>query len=129
MYALSVLKKPAELVKPAFELKLLCLAGYEPLVNACEGCGAVNPEEPVLNAALGTLRCKRCAHGGVIRPLCPDSLAALRHIVYGNPKRLYSFRLPPDALQRLSKAVILFLFAQLERNFKTLDFYESLLPG
>lgn len=128
LYALSVLKKPPELVMPAFEMKLLCLAGYEPLVDACESCGAVNPEEPVLNAALGTLRCKRCAHGGVTRPLCPDSLAALRHIVYGNPKRLYSFRLSPDALQRLSRAVRLFLFTQLERNFKTLDFYESLLP-
>ena len=87
----------------------------------------MNPEEPVLNAALGTLRCKRCTHGGTVRPLCPDSLAALRHIVYGNPKRLYSFRLSPDALQRLSMAVSLFLFTQLERDFKTLHFYESLL--
>lgn len=30
-------------------------------------------------------------------PLCPDSLAALRHIVYGEPQRLYSFRLTPGA--------------------------------
>lgn len=127
LYALSVLKKPPELVKPAFEMKLLCLAGYEPLVDACESCGAENPEEPMLNAALGTLRCKRCTHGGTVRPLCPDSLAALRHIVYGNPKRLYSFRLSHDALQRLSMAVSLFLFTQLERDFKTLHFYESLL--
>lgn len=126
LYALSALKKPPELVKPAFEIKLLCLAGYEPLADACEGCGRTDPEEPMLNAALGTLRCRRCTHGGVVSPLCRESLAALRHIVYGDAKRLYSFRLSPDALRRLSKAAALFLFAQLERDFKTLDFYESL---
>ena len=30
LYALSALQKPPALVKPAFEIKLLCLAGYEP---------------------------------------------------------------------------------------------------
>ena len=126
LYALSALHKPPELVKPAFEMKLLCLAGFEPLVNACEACGRTDPEEPVLNAALGTLRCRRCAHDGGVSPLCRESLAALRHIVYGDPKRLYSFRIPEEALQRLSKAAFLFLLAQLERDFKTLDFYNSL---
>ena len=126
LYALAVLKKPPELVKPAFEMKLLCLAGYEPLADACEVCGKTDPEEPMLNAALGTLRCKRCCQGGMASPLCPDSLAALRHIVYGDPKRLYSFRLSDEALRRLSKAAALFLRAQLERDFRTLDFYESL---
>ena len=31
LYALSTLHKPPALVKPAFELKLLALAGYEPM--------------------------------------------------------------------------------------------------
>ena len=46
-------------------------------------------------------------------PLCPDSLAALRHIVYGDPKRLYSFRLTGPALERLSAAAEAFVAAQL----------------
>ena len=95
-------------------------------MNACEACGRTDPEEPVLNAALGTLRCRRCAHDGGVSPLCRESLAALRHIVYGDPKRLYSFRIPEEALRRLSRAAGLFLSAQLERTFRTLDFYESL---
>ena len=61
-------------------------------------------------------------------PLCPDSLAALRHIVYGDPKRLYSFRLTGPALERLSAAAEAFAAAQLERGFRTLDFYKSLQP-
>ena len=49
-------------------------------------------------------------------PLCPDSLAALRHIVYGDPKRLYSFRLTGPALERLAAAAEAFAAAQLERG-------------
>ena len=59
-------------------------------------------------------------------PSCQGSLAALRHIVYGDPKRLYSFTLGQDALRRLSAAAEAFAAAQLERGFRSLDFYKSL---
>ncbi len=125
LYALSALRKPPALVKPAFELRLLCLAGYEPLADACAICGRPDPEEPVLDTAQGVLRCRDCGGGGG-RPLCRDSLAALRHIVYGDPKRLYAFTLGPEPMARLGRAAEVFLFAQLERKFRTLDFYKSL---
>ena len=41
------------------------------------------------------------------------------------PKRLYSFTLGSEAQKRLSAAAEAFLAAQLERGFKTLDFYKS----
>lgn len=125
LYALSTLHKPPELVRPAFELRMLCLAGYEPLADACAVCGREDPEQPVLDAVQGVIRCKDCGVGG--RLLCRDSLAALRHIVYGDPKRLYSFRLSPEPLRRLAAASEAFLYTQLERGFSTLDFYKSLL--
>ncbi len=46
LYALSALQKPPALVKPAFEIKLLCLAGYEPLADSCAYCGRPDPEQP-----------------------------------------------------------------------------------
>ena len=128
LYALSALHKPPEVVKPAFELRLLCLAGYEPLADSCAYCGVPDPEGPLLDVVQGVLRCRRCGEGSSMlsMPLCPASLAALRHIVYGDPKRLYSFRLEKTALDRLSAAAEAFLTAQLERGFRTLDFYKSL---
>lgn len=126
LYALSALHKPPSLVKPAFELRLLCLAGYEPLADACAVCGRADPEDPVLDTVHGVVRCRDCGAGGG-RPLCRDSLAALRHIVYGESKRLYSFRLGPEALGRLTAASESFLYTQLERGFSTLDFYKSIL--
>lgn len=130
LYALSALGKDPALVKPAFELKLLCLAGYEPLADACAVCGNPEPENPRLDVVQGVLCCGGCGggEGGRAMPLCPASLAALRHIVYGDPRRLYAFRLGPEPLKRLSAASEAFLTAQLERGFRTLDFYHQLDP-
>ena len=96
MYALDKLKKPLPLVKAAFELKLLCLAGYEPLLDACAVCGLPEPEQPALDLAEGVLRCGHCGSGGgPARVLDTAALAAMRHVVYGDPKRLFSFALSP----------------------------------
>lgn len=126
LYALASLHKPPALAKAAFELKLLCLAGYEPLADACAVCGREEPEEPRLDVVQGVVRCGGCGGNGRCLPLCRDSLAALRHIVYGDPKRLYSFQLGEEALGRLSAAAEGFLSAQLERGFQTLEFYHRL---
>lgn len=131
LYALGTLHKPPKLVKPAFELKLLCLAGYEPLADRCAYCGAEEAETPLLDVVQGVLRCASCGQkeSALSMPLCPASLAALRHIVYGDPKRLYAFSLDGPALERLSGMAEAFAAAQLERSFRTLDFYKSLQPA
>lgn len=130
LYALSVLRKPPALVKAAFELKLLCLAGYEPLADSCAYCGEPDPEQPLLDTVQGVLRCRACGvkESALSMPLCAGSLAALRHVVYGDPKRLYSFHLSGEAQRRLAGAAEAFTAAQLERGFQTLDFYKSLQP-
>ena len=130
LYALSALHKPPDLVKAAFEIKLMCLAGYEPLADSCAFCGCVEPEQPLFDVVQGVLRCRACGVGesSLSMPLCQSSLAALRHVIYGDPKRLYSFRLDEEALRRLGNAAEAFAAAQLERGFRTLDFYKSLRP-
>ncbi|MBQ9346217.1 MAG: DNA repair protein RecO [Oscillibacter sp.] len=134
LYALSTLHQPPELVKPVFELKYLSLAGYEPLLTGCALCGRPDPAEPCLDIAQGTLRCRVCGTGsvsgaGFLMPLCRDSLAAARRAVYGDERRLYAFRLGGEALERLSQVAEAFLLAQLDRRFRTLDYYHSLFPA
>lgn len=128
LYALSALHKPPALIKTAFELKLLCLAGYEPLADCCAVCGNPEPEQPMLDTAQGVVHCAACGPRGPLSlPLCGDSLAALRHIIYGDPRRLYAFTLGEEPLRRLSLAAEGFLSAQLERGFRTLDFYRQII--
>ena len=130
LYALDKLRKPLPLVKAAFELKLLCVAGYEPLLDACAVCGDPQPREPRLDLAEGVLHCAACGLGdGADRSLDAASLAAMRHVVYGDPKRLFSFTLDAAALGRMAAACEDFLLRQLERGFSTLDFYRRLTAG
>ena len=68
LYALDTLQKPQSIVKAAFELKLLALSGYEPLLDGCAVCGTHNPKEPVFDAQQGVLLCRECAGHGRGRP-------------------------------------------------------------
>ena len=44
LYALDQMpQKPLALVKAAFELRLMCAAGYEPILDGCAVCGAIRP--------------------------------------------------------------------------------------
>ena len=127
LYALDKLKKPLPLVKAAFELKLLCVAGYEPLLDACAVCGEEEPADPRLDIEEGVLHCAACGLGdGASRTLDPTSLAAMRHVVYGDPKRLFSFPMDVPGMARMSTACEDFLRTQLDRGFRTLDFYHQL---
>ncbi len=60
LHALDKLYKPLALVKAAFELKAMCLAGYEPLLEGCAVCGAEQPEEPRFHLREGVLHCAKC---------------------------------------------------------------------
>lgn len=130
LYALDRMDRLPELIKAAFEWKLCCLTGYEPLVDGCVVCGEAEPERPRLNLSEGVLHCERCRGQledmGISMPLDGPSLAALRYIAYGDPKRLFSFRIPEKSLKLLAGAGESFLLTQLERGFRTLDFYKGL---
>lgn len=131
LYALGNLKKPPLQVKAAFELKLMSLIGFEPLADACAYCGRPDPEEPALDIREGVVCCGKCGRGerGLAMPLSPGGLAALRRVLYGDPKRLYSFALAEPDLKKLADAGEAYVHATLERGFKTLDFYKSLQGG
>lgn len=132
LYALDATDKPPELVKAAFELKLLALSGYEPLVSACAVCGTTAPEEPLFDAGEGVVVCRRCAGAAARRllPLDAGALAAMRHVLGAERKRMLSFALRGETMRRFSRACETFARVQLDRDFRTLDFYKSLqLPG
>lgn len=122
-------QKPLPLVKAAFELRLMCLAGYEPILDGCAVCGAQPPEAPRFHLREGALHCARCRGGvgeGISLPVAPAVLSAMRHITSGDPKRLFSFQLDRAGLDQLSGIVESYLLTQLERGFRTLDFYKQM---
>lgn len=134
LYALDQMpQKPLALVKAAFELRLMCAAGYEPILDGCAVCGAERPEEPRFHLREGALHCAKCRGGvgeGISMPVSPPVLAAMRHVVCGDARRLFSFRLDSGALEELAGVSEAYLLTQLERGFRTLDFYKQMtLPA
>ena len=129
LHALDALDKPAAMVKAAFELRLLCTAGYAPLAECCQVCGAQQPRQARLNLSAGVLHCADCrpqVGEGISMPLSPGAVAALRHLVYGPPRRMRSFTVDSESLRLLGDAAEAFLLTQLERGFRTLDFYKQI---
>jgi DNA repair protein RecO (recombination protein O) len=133
-------KRPLSLIKAAFELRMLTMAGYMPDLVACRSCGAYEADKMLLEPISGTLLCCDCATAAKVseenaqntkkKPeLSKGALAAMRHIVYAEFEKLFSFSLPDTALGELSFAVQEYLLAQLERSFPTLEFYNSLAGG
>lgn len=128
LYALSKLNAPEDQVKAVFELRIACIAGYFPDLNACTVCGREDADQFDLSA--GQLSCSSCGSlegGGIRMPLNAGVLDAMRYIVCADMKRLLSFKLQAENMAQLSSITEAYLTTQLERGFPTLDFYKSLL--
>lgn len=129
LHALEKLHLPQELIKTAFEWKAMALAGYEPMADGCAVCGRGEPEQPRISLNAGVLHCAACRGGageGISMPLTPAAVHALRHFIWGDPKKLFSVSVDRDSLRKLGEASEAYLMTQLERGFHTLDFYKSI---
>ena len=127
LYALSQLQLPETLVKAAFEMRAACLAGYTPDLTGCHNCGNENTDRFDLSA--GQLECNSCraGEGGIRFPINTSILHALQYLCSCDARKLFSFTLGEENLEKLSGLTEAYLTTQLERGFSTLDFYKSLL--
>ena len=127
LFALSKLNEPEEKVKAVFELRSAVLAGYMPDLFGCHVCGNQSPDR--FDISEGLLECTACRGigGGIRMPVTPGVLEAMRYICLCEPKKLLSFNIGQENLEKLSNLTEAYLTTQLERGFSTLDFYKSLL--
>ena len=103
LYALSRALCPPEQIKAVFELRLMCLAGY------------------------GAVYCAHCrgASSSAVTPLLPETLAAMRHIVNADPKKIFSFTLGDAGRRQLAHVCEDYTATQLERGFASLDYWKK----
>lgn len=118
--------KNAKKIKAVFEMRMLCLSGYMPDILMCENCGKYEDEVMYFNLADGTIRCRDCFNGNG-RPISAGVLHAMRHICYSDHEKIFNFKLSDESLDALCKLTEDYLFLKVRRNFKTLDFYYSLI--
>ncbi|MEG0777900.1 MAG: DNA repair protein RecO [Oscillospiraceae bacterium] len=126
LFALSRGLYPPEHIKSVFELRMMCLSGYEPALDFCPVCGTDNIREPYFSTSQGTVLCGACRGSfGAVFPICEASLAAMRHIAGAENKKVFSFALSERGEKRLADVCEAYVTEQLERRFSGLDYWKS----
>lgn len=126
LHFLTKEKRYPPLIKAITELRAAALAGYMPNLVACGGCGKFEDDIMYFDVRDGKLLCAECKSqtGGLI-PLDRTILSAMRHIVYSEFSRLYSFTVPEESADKLSEITGKYITVQTDHRFAALDFYNT----
>jgi len=125
LFALSEGLHPRALVKAAFELRLMCLSGYEPDLSACRACGETEFDPVYIEPESFELSCGDCRSEKAIE-VSAAALRAMRHIISAESKKVFSFELDPESLRELGLICEKYLLRQLDRPFGSLDYYKKI---
>jgi len=119
LHFLSAGLRPQWLLKAVVELRLLCLAGYMPDLEAR---GERQEAGLYLDCARGVL-VPDAGQGRVL--LTPSVGEAMRFICQAPLERAFRFTLPEEGLQALSFAAQTYLYHQTGRRFEELAYWEG----
>lgn len=129
LYLLSENIRKPQLVKPCVEMRLASMAGYMPDLRMCSGCGEYTADKMFFLPDRGTLECDGChiRNSEIAVELDSSSLTALRHTVYADDDKLFSFSLSDRGFDALNLASENYLKYRFEKDFKTLTFYKTII--
>jgi DNA repair protein RecO (recombination protein O) len=111
----------------AFELKLLQLAGYQPVLDCCKRCGLNRRQGGAqrwhASPADGGLLCEACAraHKGVL-PLGATAVEILTALQSGSQALPTSLFLPFSVIEEIRAAALRFIQFHIDREIKSASF-------
>jgi len=118
--------RPMALVKGAFEMAVMCRAGFAPALETCAHCGKP-PQDPALDVHGGVARCRGCAAGAEDAPVPPGVWQALLFLRDAPPEKAFGFTLGGEELAFFAKLCERYFLAHTDRTFASLEFYRKLL--
>lgn len=124
LYVLDRDLQGSEKIKTVFEWRLSAVAGYAPQLGACSSCRAENAEFLLLIS--GCSVCEKCAEGreDAVR-ISPLMCKIINFICGADGKKIFSFDAPEDSIKYLSRISELYIEAQFEQKFPTLDYLKK----
>ncbi len=128
LHLLSNNKKDPLLIKACVEMRLLALAGYMPDLVMCDNCGVYESQQMMFIPKTGKLFCESCStQNGARGILAPISvITALRHTIYADFDKLFSFTLSSSSLKLLNLISESYLSTTCEKDFLTLQFFKMM---
>lgn len=127
LYLLVESKRTMSMIKAVNELRLLSISGYLPDLIGCNSCGAYDSEFFSFQPDKGIIICSECCiinSSGI--KISSSILAAMRFICYSSVDKIFSFKLSSESMDFLSEVTEIYVKEQLQKNFKTLDFYKAM---
>lgn len=107
-----------------FELKLLDLAGYRPVLDACAMCGTTEAARFRFAPERGAVLCGACAMGSGGVPVSAGTLRLLQAALDADLTRLDRLVFSPDQLDEARALLGAFLRWQLGKELKSAKFLE-----
>ncbi len=138
LYALAEKKYPLQKIKAAFEIRALSIAGFMPDVLACSECGA-GEGDFFFDIMGGHISCRTC-HDRAVRQhknipddgerrliaILPEGAKiAMGYLIHAPLSRIFAFNITDADMELLCRATEEYLTNQLERTFKSLEFYKE----
>ena len=116
-------------IKPIFELRIISLAGYMPNLVGCCNCGKYEDKSMYFSLQQGQLYCMSCESSIPQNSrLLPFSVVyAMRHIIYSDFNKIFSFTLGEDSLKILSQITEEYIHHTVEKTFNSLEFYKNMI--
>lgn len=130
LHFLSEGKKDTRMLKAIFELRLMSEIGLVPNLIGCCKCYKYTDNQMQFDLSEGRIYCESCCGSKDLRSceiLDSVLLHALRFIALSDMSKIFSFTLSTDHLIQLSNITERYAETQLDKHFKTLDFYKTLI--
>ena len=138
LYAISENKYSLKKIKAAFEIRAASILGFMPDVVSCRQCGE-KMGDFLFDIMGGSIICYNCNlknaemhkepenphESSIICILSEGAKYAIGYCIYSPLEKIFSFRISEEDMDLLSRATEDYLLNQLERSFKSLDFYNE----
>lgn len=130
LYELDKKRCSLELIKSVFELHITTMLGFAPDLRACRICACYEHEEMYFDHENACIICGDCIKEyeqlqGEPAALSPPLLYAMRHMVFSPVDKIYKINVSADDLKTLSGLTEKYLLKQLDRSFRSLEYYYS----
>ena len=138
LYAISENKYSFDKIKAAFEIRVASIIGFMPDVLACSHCGE-KLGNFYFEIMAGKLKCYGCHEKVASMRLEPENphesqivcimtegaKFALGYCIYSPLEKIFSFKISDEDMSLFCCATEEYLINQLERSFKSLEFYKE----
>ena len=132
LYMIANDKRSCEQIKCIFELRLMAVSGYMPDLVGCMECGSFEDDEMRFLPESGQMICGKCLKNDEDKTHTQTSMfigqtltKAMRHCVYSEFGKLFSFRISDRAAAALGEVTEKYCTLHTDKPLRTLEFYKQ----